>query len=112
MLRAGHTGSRPAQVPPERRHSLGTRPGGSSSETTLREDGCPACPLAPPPPPDSRDFNSMRRFEASPRRTTPKGHTTFINCTAPPSPGPTYIAPTPAFVAHFWLRASHQTSSS
>src|SRR5664279_6431121 len=34
----------------------------------------------------------MRRFEASPRRATPKGHKTFINCTAPPSPGPTYIA--------------------
>src|SRR5665811_226534 len=42
----------------------------------------------------------MRRFEASPRRATPKGHTTFINCTAPPSPGPTYTTQAPAFVAH------------
>src|SRR5665811_1519082 len=43
---------------------------------------------------------SMRRFEASPRRATPKGHKTFINCTAPPSPGPTYTTQPPAFVAH------------
>src|SRR5664280_2866573 len=41
----------------------------------------------------------MRRFEASPRRATPKGQT-FINCTAPPSPGPSYAAQAPAFVAH------------
>ena len=42
----------------------------------------------------------MRRFEASPRRATPKGHKTFIHCTAPPSPGPTYRTPAPAFMAH------------
>src|ERR1019366_8690907 len=36
---------------------------------------------------------SMRRFEASPRRATPKGQT-FINCTAPPSPAPP-ISPVP-----------------
>src|SRR5664280_2638694 len=41
----------------------------------------------------------MRRFEASPRRATPKGQT-FINCTAPPSPELTYTAQPPAFVAH------------
>src|SRR5450759_5187798 len=41
----------------------------------------------------------MRRFEASPRRATPKGQT-FINCTAPPSPSPSYRAQAPAFVAH------------
>src|SRR5450759_1704542 len=41
----------------------------------------------------------MRRFEASPRRAAPKGQT-FINCTASPSPGPTYGAQVPAFVAH------------
>src|SRR5450759_4505465 len=41
----------------------------------------------------------MRRFEASPRRATPKGQT-FINCTAPPSPELTYRAQAPAFVAH------------
>src|SRR5664280_3282270 len=45
----------------------------------------------------------MRRFEASPRRATPKGQT-FINCTAPPSPGPSYRAQAPAFVAHPPLR--------
>src|ERR1035437_7066427 len=42
----------------------------------------------------------MRRFEASPRRATPKGHKTFIHCTAPPSPGPTYRTPATAFMAH------------
>src|SRR5665811_218950 len=41
----------------------------------------------------------MRRFEASPRRATPKGQTS-INCTAPPSPNPSYRAQAPAFVAH------------
>src|SRR5665811_966654 len=41
----------------------------------------------------------MRRFEASPRRAAPKGQT-FINCTAPPSPGPTYTTQASAFVAH------------
>src|ERR1017187_1389964 len=46
---------------------------------------------------------SMRRFEASPRRATPKGHT-FMNCTAPPSPGPTDTTQPPAFVAHQLLQ--------
>src|SRR5664280_2167196 len=60
---------------------------------------------------------SMRRFEASPRRATPKGQT-FINCTAPPSPGPTYRTPAPAFMAHehsrnswsYFLRFSDMTT--
>src|SRR5450759_3726291 len=52
----------------------------------------------------------MRRFEASPRSATPKGQT-FINCTAPPSPGPTYTTQPPAFVAHQLLQTGpmHRT---
>src|SRR5450759_5084705 len=52
----------------------------------------------------------MRRFEASPRRATPKGQT-FINCTAPPSPGPTYAAQAPAFVAHRLFPSCRHESS-
>ncbi len=50
-------------------------------------------------PPRPHDQRSMRRFEASPRRATPKGQT-FIGCTAPPSPTITYSSRPPAFVAH------------
>src|ERR1035437_7439020 len=52
----------------------------------------------------------MRRFEASPRRATPKGRT-FINCTAAPSPGPTYASQAPAFVAHRLLAPCRHESS-
>jgi len=50
-------------------------------------------------PPRPHDQRSMRRFEASPRRATPKGQT-FIGCTAPPSPTITHSSRPPAFVAH------------
>jgi hypothetical protein len=41
---------------------------------------------------------SMRRFDASPRRATPKGHNPFITRTAPNSKVPT--RPPPSLVAH------------
>jgi len=50
-------------------------------------------------PPRPHDRRSMRRFEASPRRATPKGQT-FINCTAPPSPTITHSSRPPTLVAH------------
>ncbi len=50
-------------------------------------------------PPRPHDQGSMRRFEASPRRATPKGQT-FISCTAPPSPTITHSSRPPTLVAH------------
>ena len=43
---------------------------------------------------------SLRWFDASPRRATPKGHKTFIIHTAPHKVRPTYIASPSALVAH------------
>jgi hypothetical protein len=43
----------------------------------------------------------MRRFDATPRRTTPKGHKTFISCTATHQEPFPYKRLLSALVAHY-----------